>query len=217
MKEMIFGQEEMEAYIETLFPPDSDLQRVLDGIRSKGMPEISVPTAYGRLLTLLVSMSGASRVLEIGALGGYSGICLARGMTPEGRLTSLELLQDYADTAQEHLTAAGFGAQVEYFVGDASDSLTKLKQDGRRFDFFFIDADKKNYLHYLEAALELAEPGAVIVADNTLLRGRVADPARIGTTLDAMREVNRQLAENPRLMGTLLPAYDGLAVMRVRS
>lgn len=216
MKERLYGQEEMEAYIEALFPPDPDLQRVLTGITERGMPEISVPTGYGRLLTLLVAMSEASRVLEIGALGGYSGICLARGLRPEGRLTSLELLQEYADTARDHLAAAGFGSQTEYVVGDATDSLELLKREGRRFDFFFIDADKGGYPRYLEAAIGLAEPGAVIVADNTLLRGRVADPLRTGPSVLAMREFNRMLSEDPRLSGTLLPAYDGLAVMRVK-
>ncbi|MGN7456108.1 O-methyltransferase [Paenibacillus pasadenensis] len=216
MKERLLGPEEMERYIEELFPPDPDLRRVLEGIRERGMPEISVPTGYGRLLTLLVAMSGASQVLEIGALGGYSGICLARGLAPDGRLTSLELLSEYAELAAAHLEAAGFGGRTEYRVGDAGDSLEALKAEGRRFGFFFIDADKGGYPRYLDAAIELAEPGAVIVADNTLLRGRVADPARTGPSVLAMREFNRRLAEDPRLAGTLLPAYDGLAVMRVK-
>jgi caffeoyl-CoA O-methyltransferase len=206
---------DVEAYIEALFPPDEDLARVLESIRVKGMPEISVPAGYGRLLTLLVQMSGSKELLEIGALGGYSGICLARGLPEDGKLTSLELLQDYADTAKENLEAAGFGGRVAYLVGDASVSLERLASEGRRFDFFFIDADKGGYLRYLDAAIGLAKPGAVIVADNTLLRGRVADPARTGPSVAAMRQFNERIAADPRLTGTLLPAYDGLAVVRV--
>ena len=206
---------DMENYINTLFPPDEDLQRVLDGIRAKGMPEISVPNGYGRLLTMLVGLTGAREALEIGALGGYSGICLARGLQEGGSLTSLELLQEYADTAREHVEAAGFGGAVSYLVGDAGASLEKLSAEGRRFDFFFIDADKGGYPKYLDYAIELARPGALIVADNTLLRGRVADPERTGPSVLAMREFNERIATDPRLTGTLLPAYDGLAVVRV--
>ncbi|CDN44699.1 MULTISPECIES: O-methyltransferase [Paenibacillus] len=206
---------EMEAYIEALFPPDEDLARVLESIRAKGMPEISVPTGYGRLLTLLVQMSGAKELLEIGALGGYSGICLARGLGGGGSLTSLELLQEYADTAKENLEAAGLGSRVSHLVGDAGESLERLTSEGRRYDFFFIDADKGGYVRYLDAAIGLANPGAVIVADNTLLRGRVADLQRSGPSVLAMREFNERVASDRRLTGTLLPAYDGLAVVRV--
>ncbi len=206
---------EMEAYIEALFPPDDDLARVLESISAKGMPEISVPVGYGRLLTLLVQMSGAKELLEIGALGGYSGICLARGLGGDGSLTSLELLQEYADTAKMNLEAAGLGSRVSYLVGDAGESLERLASEGRRFDFFFIDADKGGYVRYLDAAIGLANPGAVIVADNTLLRGRVADPQRIGPSVLTMRQFNERVASDRRLTGTLLPAYDGLAVVRV--
>ncbi len=106
-------------------------------------------------------MSGAQKVLEIGALGGYSGICLARGLDAEGRLTSLELKDDYAQLAHRHLTEAGLGDKVEYRVGEALDSLKLLEEEGRRFDFFyFIDADKGNYPNYLEYAIRLSNPGA---------------------------------------------------------
>lgn len=208
---------EMEAYIDDLFPPDEHLSRVLESIRAKGMPEISVPSGYGRLLTLLVGLSGAKDVLEIGALGGYSGICLARGLPQGGTLTSLELLQDYADMAQVNLEAAGFGGRSHYIVGDAGASLEQLAAEGRRFDFFFIDADKGGYPRYLDYAIELARPGALIVADNTLLRGRVADSSRTGASVLAMRQFNERIASDPLLTSTLLPAYDGLAVVRVNT
>lgn len=207
----------VETYIESLYERDSDLERVLVWIEQQGMPQISVPPGYGRLLTLLVRMSGAKKVLEIGALGGYSGICLARGLHEEGKLLSLEINAEFADTARAHLEAAGLGHKVEYRIGDAKETLRELEQEGETFDFFFIDADKAAYPFYLEMALKLAEPGAVIVADNTLMRGKTVDPNQTSKRVLAMREFNRTVARHPRLESTLLPAYDGLAIARVKS
>ncbi|SEM65544.1 O-methyltransferase [Paenibacillus sp. OV219] len=205
-----------ELYVERLLGDDADLDRVHQTIREKGMPEISIAAGYGRLLTMLVRMSGARNVLEIGALGGYSGICLARGLSDGGRLTSLELMQDYADVARGSLEAAGLGDRVEYRVGDAKDSLAVLAEEGRKFDFFFIDADKENYPLYLEWAIKLANPGAVITGDNALLHGRTIDPDKNGPSVLAMRQFNESMARDERLIGTLLPAYDGLAVAVVK-
>jgi caffeoyl-CoA O-methyltransferase len=206
----------IEAYMDSLFGRDPDLERVLADIRRLGMPEISVAPGYGRLLTLLVTLVRPREALEIGALGGYSGICLMRGMPEGGKLTSLELREDYAEAAKANLAAAGYGGRTETLVGDASVSLQWLAEKGRRFDFFFIDADKENYPHYLEQAIRLARPGALIAADNTLLRGRTLDPAKQGPSVLAMREFNRRIAQDPRLTGAHLPAYDGLALAVVR-
>lgn len=203
-----------EQYIESLYSKDAGLEKVKLGIRSHNMPEISVADGYGRLLTLLVKMNRAKAVLEIGALGGYSGICLARGLDSGGKLVSLELKQEFADLAKRHLTEAGFGEIVQYRVGEALDELMKLKQESTKFDFFFIDADKVNYPNYLESALELANPGAIIVGDNTLMHGRVPDAEVTKASVQAMREFNRRIAEDPRLESTILPAYDGLAIAR---
>ncbi|OWR27311.1 methyltransferase [Saccharibacillus sp. O23] len=202
--------------MESLAGEDALLLGIRETIREAGMPEVSVAAGYGKLLTLLASLSGARRILEIGALGGYSGVCMARGMAEGGLLTSLELQPEYAELAQRHVAQAGFGGQTRYLIGPALDSLNKLKEDGERFDFFFIDADKGNYLNYLELALELAEPGAVIAADNLLLRGRTLNPDKNGPSVLALREFNRRLAEDPRLISSLLPAYDGLAVAMVK-
>jgi caffeoyl-CoA O-methyltransferase len=204
-----------EQYLEQLFAKDADLERVNETIHKAGMPEISVAPGYGRLLTFLITLSGARKVLEIGALGGYSGICLARGLPQEGTLISLELRQDYADVARESVTAAGWGERVQYRVGDASISLAELVAQEARFDFFFIDADKENYPHYLEQCIRLSNEGAIIAADNTLLRGRTIDHSKQGPSVLAMREFNRIIAQDPRLTGVHLPAYDGLALARV--
>lgn len=199
-----------------LIEEDELLLQIKTTIRENKMPEVSVEPGYGRLLTLLVQMSGARSVLEIGALGGYSGVCMARGMNAGGRIVSLELRPDYAEVAQEHMRLAGYGDQVEYRIGEAIHSLAQLQQEGQRFDFFFIDADKLNYVNYLDYALELATPGAIIVGDNLLLRGRTLNLERNGPAIQTVREFNRRMASDPRLTGTLLPAYDGLAIARVK-
>ncbi|MFD0620061.1 O-methyltransferase [Paenibacillus sp. GCM10027629] len=205
-----------EQYMDSLFAEDEVLERVMEGTRKAEMPEISIAPGYGRLLTILVKTSRAQRILEIGALGGYSGICLARGLDDEGKLVSLELKPEFAEVAKQHVTEAGHGHQVEYRIGDAMESLKQLEAEGQRFDFFFIDADKGNYLNYLEYALRLANPGALIVGDNTLLRGRTTDPTRSGPAVQAVRQFNERIAQDPRLMSTMLPAYDGLAIAMVK-
>lgn len=205
-----------EQYMNELIEEDELLLQIKTTIRENKMPEVSVEPGYGRLLTLLVQMSGARSVLEIGALGGYSGVCMARGMNAGGRIVSLELRPDYAEVAQEHMRLAGYGDQVEYRIGEAIHSLAQLQQEGQRFDFFFIDADKLNYVNYLDYAIELATPGAIIVGDNLLLRGRTLNLERNGPAIQTVREFNRRMASDPRLTGTLLPAYDGLAIARVK-
>ncbi|MFC5703810.1 O-methyltransferase [Cohnella faecalis] len=204
-----------EHYFDSLYEEDPDLSRVEQTLSRLGMPAISVAPGYGRLLTWLVSLSGARAVLEIGALGGYSGICLAKGLAEGGRLTSLELRADYAEVARTNVEEAGFKGMAEYMVGDASASLERLHADGRKFDFFFIDADKENYPVYLEWAIKLGNVGAVIAADNTLLRGRTVDPGKMGPSVLAVREFNRLIAQDRRLAGVHLPAYDGLALARI--
>lgn len=205
-----------EEYADRLVENDEVLNRVKQMIADKGMPEISIAPGYGRLLTLLVQASRASKVLEIGALGGYSGICLARGLDEKGTLTSLELKQDFADVAYLNLKEAGFGNQVQYIIGPAVDSLEQLKEEGSKFDFFFIDADKENYPRYLEYAIELANPRALIAGDNTFLRGRTLNSEKNGPSVQAIRRFNEQMATDERLIGTILPAYDGLAVAMVK-
>ncbi|SDN17350.1 Predicted O-methyltransferase YrrM [Paenibacillus sp. yr247] len=205
-----------ESYLEGLYEEDAVLERVKEVIRTHNMPEISIAPGYGRLLTMLVTITGATKVLEIGALGGYSGICLARGLKEGGKLISLELKQDFADVAKQNVTDAGLGELVEYRIGEALVHLNELLEQGERFDFFFIDADKVNYPNYLELAIKLANPGAVIAGDNTLMRGKVVDANQTKDSIQAMRTFNQRIAADPRLESTILPAYDGLALARVK-
>ncbi|WP_456279126.1 O-methyltransferase [Bacillus sp. AK128] len=208
----------VNSYIDSVFSlQDNLLEEVISTIKENGMPSISVSPSSGKLLTMLVAISGSKNVLEIGALGGYSGICLARGFGKEGKLTSLELEEKYAKLAHNNLSKAGFGNQVSYLTGPALESLEKLVNENKKFDFFFIDADKDNYKHYLEYCIKLAEPGALIMADNVLSRGSVADPdAELRHSTKSMREFNEIVANHPHLESILVPIGDGLTMSRVK-
>jgi caffeoyl-CoA O-methyltransferase len=204
------------SYIEALYKLDEELENVIRSIDQHDMPQISIAPGYGRLLTLLVKMAKPKRILEIGALGGYSGICLARGLEDDGALVSLELKNEFAEAARTNLKAVGLGNKVEYRIGDAKETLKRMIEEGEKYDFFFIDADKSGYPYYLEAAIALSRRGAVIVGDNTLQNGRVLNTEEQSTSVRAMREFNQRIAEDARLDSTILPAYDGLAVARVK-
>lgn len=209
---------QMNSYIDSVFyNQDALLEEVISSIKEKGMPSISVSPSSGKLLTMLVSISGAKNVLEIGALGGYSGICLARGFGKEGKLTSLELEERYAKLAYSNLSKAGFADQVSFITGEAMQSLDKLAGDNKRFDFFFIDADKENYENYLRYCIRLAEAGALIVTDNVLAGGSVADqeaPPKRYTEL--MKKFNETVANHPQLESLLIPIGDGMTVSKVK-
>ncbi|MDQ0086815.1 putative O-methyltransferase YrrM [Paenibacillus anaericanus] len=205
-----------EQYSEDLYLKDEVLETVRQSILDSGLNDVSIETGYGRLLTLLVMSSGAKSILEIGALGGYSGICLARGLREDGKLLSLELKEANAQLAKNNLLNAGFGHAVNYMIGPALDSLEELESRGDRFDFFFIDADKENYPNYLEYAIRLSHPGALIIGDNTFLRGRTLNSDKNGPSVLAMRKFNEMIARDKRLISAFLPSYDGLALARVK-
>lgn len=209
-------QDQLHSYIENLYAEDPDLERVGESLKALGLKDISVAPGYGRLLTMMVRMTGARRVLEIGAFGGYSGICLARGVGPEGRVVSLEVRAEFAELARTNLQHAGLAERVEHRVGEALEQLKRMEQEGERFDLFFIDADKGNYPAYLEMALVLGRPGALIVGDNTFMRGKTLDPAYQGGGPRSMRLFNERIASHPMLESTILPAYDGLAIARIK-
>ncbi|PYZ97455.1 methyltransferase [Alteribacter lacisalsi] len=204
-------------YIHNLFVhEDEALKRIPETLEQNDMPKISVPGETGKLLTLLVKLTGAKNVLEVGSLGGYSSIWLARGLPEKGKLTSLELEEKHARVARENVAHAGLDDKVTYVTGDAIETFSDLVSEGETYDFFFIDADKGNYIPYLEAALLCAEPGAIIAADNVLWGGRVADAENNEEDTEHIRRYNEFVAGDDRLESMLIPIGDGLLVSRVK-
>src|ERR1700712_355522 len=155
-----------EMFGELLHTEDAAMAAARESADAAGMPAIEVSAQHAKLLTLPATIPRASRVLEIGTLAGYSTIALARGVGAGGRVVTLEYEPRHADVARANLAAAGVDARVEGGVGVALDTLPKLAERGERFDMFFIDADKENNAAYVQWAIELADPGAVIVIDN---------------------------------------------------
>lgn len=204
-------------YIRNLFAKEDEvLASIAEGLTKREMPQISVPPEVGKTLYLIAKMTGAKRILEIGALGGYSTIWLARALPASGQVISLELKQEHAEFAMENLTKAGLSEQVKIMVGDAKASLVQLVDQKETFDFFFIDADKLSYLEYLEQILKLAVPGAVIAADNLFQRGRIFDENDPAPSPQVIRKFNQRLAEDPRLESMILPIGDGLGISIVK-
>ena len=210
---------EIDAYIEDLFDPsDEVLEAALRDSRRAGLPEINISPNQGRLLQLLVAMSGARRILEVGTLGGYSAIHLARALPDDGTLISLEIDEHHAEVARNNVARAGLSERVEIRVGDAHELLAALIEDDEGpFDVVFIDADKGSYPSYLEASLRLVREGSLILGDNTIRGGTVLDPQ--DATARATREFNERIARDPNLSGIVLPlireVIDGLTIARV--
>ena len=210
---------DIDDYVAGLFaPPDGALEQALREAEREGLPSINVSATEGKLLQMLVEISDARKVLEIGTLGGYSAIHFARALPEEGALISLELDEHHAEVARRNVERAGLSARVEIRVGDARRSLQGLVENGEGpFDLIFIDADKEGYPEYLDWSLRLSRPGTLILGDNAIRDGSVIDPEDSASR--AMREFNEKLAEDPRLSSIVLPLIreriDGLAIARV--
>lgn len=214
---------EVDAYVdEKLSPYDEVLEAVLRANAAAGLPAIDVSPPQGKFLNLLVRMSGASRVLEIGTLGGYSTIWMARALPPGGRLVTLEFEPRHAAVAKSNLERAGLSDVVEIRVRRALDSLPELAaEQAGPFDFVFIDADKPSNPQYLEWALRLARPGTVIVLDNVIREGAVIRADSGDANVDGARGGFDFLGADPRVDATALQTvgskgYDGFAIAIVR-
>jgi len=210
----------IDSYVAGLFSPqDPALENALRRSREAGLPEIQVSPNGGRLLQLLAEIAGTRRILEVGTLGGYSAIHLARALPDDGTLVTLESNECYAEVARQNLEDAGLAGKVEIRVGDARELLAAMAEGGEEpFDLTFVDADKPAYPDYLEWALGLSRPGSLILADNVIQGGSVLDPT--DEWARAANEVNETMARDPRLSALVLPSIrgrvDGLAVARVR-
>ncbi|WP_019806555.1 O-methyltransferase [Saccharomonospora halophila] len=193
-----------------------DLQRAAD---RAGLPPISVAANQGKLLHLLARMIGARRVLEIGTLAGYSTVWLARALTSDGRVVTIEAEPSYAELARANFGRAGLAGRIDVRVGAALDVLPTLGADGP-FDLTFVDADKVNNPHYVRHAVRLSRPGSLIVVDNVVRRGAVADATDPDPSVRGSREVIELLAAEPRLDATAVQTvgtkgWDGLALALV--
>jgi predicted O-methyltransferase YrrM len=217
----------VDRYIcERLLPDDAVLEAALAGSDAAGLPPIAITPPQGKLLELLVRIHGARRILELGTLGGYSTIWLARGLAPGGSVVTLELDPRHAEVASANIARACLGEIVQLRVGDALQTLPELHAEGAGpFDLIFIDADKRNYPSYLEWSLKLSRPGSVIVGDNVVRGGVVIDPdgydPRLGEGgVQQVRRFYDLLAAEPRLSATVIQTvgakeYDGFALALV--
>lgn len=204
--------------VDALFEADPALDAVLATNRDQGLPAIDVSPAQGKLLSLLARMQGARIVLEIGTLGGYSTIWLARGLPADGKIVTLELDPHHARVARSNFERAGVSERVELRIGPALESLAALNaEDAGPFDLIFIDADKPNNPHYLSWAMRLSRPGTVIVCDNVIRDGAVLDDDGHDANVEGARAAFSFIGSDKRLDGTAIQTvgakgYDGFAI-----
>ena len=209
---------EVDEYLDTtLLDDDPVLSAALEDSDAAGLPKIAVSAQQGKFLSLLATAVGARRILEIGTLGGFSTIWLARGAGPDGRVTTLEYEPKHAEVARANIERAGFGDRVEVLVGAALDTLPSVKGP---FDLVFIDADKENNPGYLDWAVKLTHPGSRIVVDNVVRDGQILSPGDDPVTLGS-RKVIELMGEHPQLDTAVLQVvgakhWDGLAFALVK-
>jgi len=201
-------------YISKLFAPEDDALRLArEEMVREGMPEINVSASEGKLLYVMARIIGAERILEVGTLGGYSAIWLARALPAQGKLVSLEINPQYADVARRNLKRAGLEQKVELLVGPALESLSQLEAEGDApFDLVFIDADKESYVKYLRKSMPLLREGGLMLGDNTLPDAVLDAAAESGT-----KRYNAEVSAHPDLISILVPVLrsrgiDGLSI-----
>jgi predicted O-methyltransferase YrrM len=210
-----------EYIVKSLVPSDAALDAALRASAEAGLPAINVAPNQGKFLSLLASIQGARNILEIGTLGGYSTIWLARALPAGGRLVTLELDPKHAEVARQNLARAGVGEQVSVRVGRAIDTLAALAQEAATsFDFVFIDADKQSIPEYFQWALKLTRLGSVIVVDNVVRKGAVIDVGSSDPNVHGVRRFNELLSKTPGVSATAIQTvgskgYDGFSLIRV--
>ncbi len=214
----------VDTYIaHTLIPSDPILEEALKANAEADLPSIDVSPAQGKFLYLLAKIKGANRILEIGTLGGYSTIWLARALPSGGRLITLEVDPKHAGVAAKNIARAGLTSLVEQRVGPALDSLAQLQAEHTPpFDLIFIDADKPNNPNYLDWAIRLSRPGTVIIGDNVVREGDILDPNNTDPRIVGTRLFLEKLGSHPRLDATVIQTvgskgYDGFALAIVKA
>lgn len=222
MDEAVFNAVD-EFIVATIAADDEALSGAIESAAAEDMPEIAVTPPQGKLLTLLARAIGARTILEFGTLGGYSTIHLARALPDDGRLLTLEAKAEFAAVARASIDRAGVGERVEIRVGPALETLPTLDEEGfGPVDFTFIDADKVNTPHYFSWALEHSRPGALIVADNVVRHGSLADAEDPDPATKAQRGFHEMLAGEPRVSATTIQTvgakgHDGFTLALVQS
>lgn len=205
-------------FVDKLTLADPALEAALTDTNQAGMPAIQVSPPLGKLLNLLAHTVGARKILEIGTLGGYSTIWMARALPPGGKLVSLEIDAKHAEVARANVARAGLEKAVEIRIGAALDSLhTLIEQKAGPFDLIFIDADKANIPHYFESSLRLSRPGSLIVVDNVVRNGAVADLVSSDESVKGVQRLFDKLVAENRVIATAIQTvgskgYDGVAI-----
>jgi predicted O-methyltransferase YrrM len=213
------GWRAVDSYFnETIVGRDGVLEAALKANAAAGLPSIDVSPAQGKMLTLLARMARAKKALEIGTLGGYSTICIARALPRDGRLVSIEYSDSHAKVARTNIARAGLADRVEVRTGAALDILPAIEAERLGpFDFVFIDADKSNNANYLGWALRLSRPGTTIIVDNVVRDGGIADASAKDPDVTGTRRMFEMMAREPRLQATAIQTvgdkgWDGFAL-----
>jgi predicted O-methyltransferase YrrM len=212
----------VDQYInEMLVPSDPVLEAAVRASTDAGLPSIQVSPPQGKLLHLLARSINAHEILEIGTLGGYSSIWMARALAPGGHLLTLEADSKHADVARSNFARAGLSESIELRLGPALNTLPKVASEGRGpFDLIFIDANKSTMAEYFDWALKLSRRGSIIIADNVIRDGAVIDPASPDADIQGVRRFNERVAAEPRVSATAIQTvgskgYDGFALVLV--
>lgn len=199
--------------IDTFVEEDDILKQIVIDTEAKKIPLIQISPDNGKFLYLLIKMIRAKRVLEIGALAGYSTIWMARALPEEGRITTLEISEKHAEEARSNYKKAGLESKIELMFGSALESLDKLQNE--KFDLVFIDADKENSSNYFDKVIGCMKPGGIIACDNTLKHGRVVDEDPDDSTIGILN-YNKKVASDPRVESLLVSISDGLTISLVK-
>ena len=213
-----FSQNEqaIEQYAMDTFQPEDDvLLEIRQRAAHEGLPDIHVSPMDGLHLEVIARAAGARKIVEIGTLAGYSGVCLARALPKGGKLYCFEFSPLHAEVSEESFRKAGVADKTQIFIGSALETLPKIKSEGP-FDLVFIDADKPGYPAYLDWTVENLRVGGVFLADNTFAHGLIADPAAASgpraANVKAIRQFNQKAAQNLRFRATILPTGEGLTM-----
>ena len=215
--------ETVDQYISDLFiKKDDALDKITSNIETSGIPQISVSANQGSLLQILALATGAKKILEVGTLGGYSTVWMARALPADGKLITLEIDPKHAEVAKTNLKTAGQDHKVEIRLGKAIDLLPQLEKEGAGpFDMIFIDADKPPYAEYFQWALKLSRPGTLIIADNVIREGKVVNENESDEMVKGARRFNEVLSKETRVTATIIQTvgeklHDGIALAVVK-